>query len=156
MFFQATTKVYTMLITISGLNGLFIGTLKAEKGMSITNGVVTKVNNKSILVKNHNTDSASFNGEVKLDELSMSICAVDPLLVDKILDKNNNPYKPNDVEQALITLAGLEAHETMLAIGSLANHVKNTVNLREERIHDVYGSLSEYTLASTIDHLVNQ
>jgi hypothetical protein len=146
-----------MIINIKGINGSFIdANIKAFVGMTIPNGTIEKVNSKSLLVKNNNTDDSDFKGTVKINELNLYIWELSDNCLKMVTSPDGKPYIPNDKENALITLCNMPSHEAIESIGAIANNIKNKVNLRNESINDVYGSLSEYTIAATIDQLINK
>lgn len=146
-----------MIINIKGINGSFIGaSIKAFVGMTIPNGIIEKVNNKSILVKNNNTEISGFNGTIKVEELSLSIWELSEEALKMVSSSDGKLYIPNEKENALITLCNMPSHEAIESIGAIANNIRNKVNLRNECINDTYGSLSEYTIAATIDQLINK
>lgn len=145
-----------MQITINGFEGMYTGaSIKAYVGMMFMGNIITKVNEKSVLVAKVGKDNNPIVDTVqKLDSLSLPFWVLTPKQSNLTVNANGQPYSPSAIEQAMQTLCHSGADKAVIAIGSISEVFARSGALEEEPIKR-YDGLSAATVLTVIDKMTN-
>lgn len=146
-----------MYISVLSFQSYSAGKIKAEVGMTVSQGEIVKVSSKSIRIKPYDPELKDFDGDVKYTELSVPIWVLDSKYHDKII-RNKTQHVSPDVEQAIITIAqSLHEGDKIEVINLLAKTILDGKNMKNKSysLTSNYGSVSEEVLATSIVKLTN-
>lgn len=145
-----------MKITITGNDGIFTAaTLDAQVGMIFMGNIITKVNDKSILIAKVGQDKNPIVNTVqKLDSLSLPFWTLSPEQSENVLTPDGRRYIPSEIEKAMQTLCHQGVDRAGSLIAAIADHFTRSGALDNQPITR-YDGISAATLLTVIDKMAN-